>query len=127
MASIGNDNGAGYRSKLAGEYLSSYQYRFVTLESDDCLDYADSTTDNPYGILQNAPTSGLAAAVKVFGESKIEAGEALTVNTVVQTDATGRAITLSTGGFPKGRITEAAGAAGDLAVVEMINPGIASS
>ena len=126
MATTINDS--DYRSKLAGEDLTDYQYRFVTLETDDQLDYADSTTDHPYGVLQTAlATANKACTVKVSGESKIEAGTLLAVNTIVQTDATGRAIALSTGGFPKGRVVSAAGAAADLAVIEIINSGIASA
>jgi len=125
MATCINDS--DYRSKLAGENLSSYQYRFVTLETDNQLDYADSTTDNPYGILQNAPTQNKVGTVKVSGESKIECAADFAVNSIVQSDATGRAIALSTGGFPKGRIVSASGAEGDVAVVEIINSGIASA
>lgn len=116
------------RSKLAGEDLTDYLFCFVTLETDQQLDYADSTTDNPYGILQTpVATQNKVCSVKVSGESKVVAGTTLAVNTIVQSDATGRAIALSTGGFPKGRVVEAAGAAADFAVVEIINSGIASS
>ena len=126
MATTINDS--DFRSKLAGENLTDYQFRFVTLESDDQLDYADSTVDNPYGILQTpVATQNIASTVKVSGESKVEAGTSLAVNTIVQSDATGRAIALSTGGFPKGRVVSAAGAAADLAVIEIINSGIASA
>ena len=126
MATCINDS--DFRSKLAGENLTDYQFRFVTLETDDQLDYADSTTAHPYGVLQTpAATQNTACNVKVSGESQIEAGEAVAVNAIVQTDATGRAIALSTGGFAKGRCVSAAGAAADLAVIEILNTGIASA
>ncbi len=103
----------------AGEDLSSAQYKFLTLESDGQLDLADATTDEPIGVLQNAPdTAGKEARVVKGGQTKVVAGEALAVNTIVSTDASGQAVACPAGSWPCGRVVVAAGASGDLAVIE---------
>lgn len=117
-------NETDYRSKLAGEDLSSSQYRFVTLETDDQLDLGDSTSDNPYGVLQDAPESGEAASVKVSGETKVVAAEALAVGNIVACDAAGAAAIAASTHYPKGVVVSAAGAADDLAVIQLITAGV---
>ena len=57
---------------IAGEDLSSSQFRFVTLEDDGMIDVADAAADIPIGILQNKPKSGQAATVMVLGVSKLK-------------------------------------------------------
>jgi hypothetical protein len=112
---------ANYRSKIAGEDLSDYQFRFVTLESDNTIDYADSTSDYPYGILQDYPESGKEGAVAVEGDSKVVAAEALSIDNFVATDATGRAMVAVSGQYARGIVVEAAGAAADVAIVRLFD------
>jgi len=90
-------------SFVAEEDLSSYQYHFVVLSStEDYVRLPDATAEVSIGILQNAPESGEAAAVRVSGFSKANAAEALTINDFVKpeyvsaTDA-GKATTITTG------------------------------
>lgn len=60
-------------SFLAGEDMSSHQYRFVELQSSGYVHKADSgsATYAPFGVLQNEPKSGEEAAVAVMGASKL--------------------------------------------------------
>src|SRR6185503_9093441 len=67
-------------SFVAGEDLSADQFHFVVLYDDSGVlkvRRPDSATEVPIGILQNKPTSGLPAAVRVLGQSKLEANAAL--------------------------------------------------
>ena len=66
MARVISDS-ANLASKIAGEDLSDYQYRFVTLESDNTVDLADSTSDYPYGVLHFQPplTRGMQLFLRV--------------------------------------------------------------
>ncbi|MCK5450264.1 MAG: hypothetical protein KAI70_00710 [Candidatus Omnitrophica bacterium] len=107
------------RSKIAGEDLSDSQYMYVTLESDNTVDLADGITNNPYGILQNAPESGQEALVKVYGASKLVAGGALAVDVIVSTKSDGKAQEATLTQFPRSIVTKAAGAEDDLCEVEL--------
>lgn len=120
MAKLVQDS-ADLRSKIAGEDLSDYQFRFVTLESDNTIDYADSTSDYPYGVLQNYPESGYEGSVAVTGDTKIEAAATLSIGNFVATDATGRAQVAVSGQYARGIVTEAAGAAADVAVIRLFD------
>ncbi|GAG93936.1 unnamed protein product, partial [marine sediment metagenome] len=91
-----------YRSKPAGEDLSSSQYMFVTLESDNALDLADNITDKVYGVLQNAPNTGQEANVKALGHSKVVCKEALAVGDLVGPATDGKAQILVASQFARG-------------------------
>lgn len=67
----------------AGEDLSSDQYRFVILSSGKVY-RPNATTDKAIGILQNDPESGEAASVRMFGISKLVAGETIAENEYVK-------------------------------------------
>ena len=64
---------------LAAEDLSGYQYRFITIASDTTVQLPNGATEYPVGILQNAPTSGEVAVVRVAGVSKLIANLATAV------------------------------------------------
>ena len=63
----------------AAEDLSNDQYRIVVLD-DGKVRRPNASTDIPLGILQNAPGSGEAAAVRLIGVSKIQLGETVAEN-----------------------------------------------
>lgn len=98
-------------SFVASVDLSSWQYKPVMLTATDRnVDKADADNDPSIGILQNAPTSGQAATVCVFGESKAYFGATLTAGDVVECQVTsGELIANTTGGFGLGWVTEGAG------------------
>ena len=101
----------------AGADLSANQYNFVTLSEDNSVTVASLATARAnIGILQNDPKSGQRASVSTDGISIIVAGAAITVNDLVTTNSSGRAITKPASGtyVVMGRALEAAGADGDL-------------
>lgn len=108
-------------SLVAGADLSAKQYRFVKLSSGQVV-ACSATTDRPIGVLQNDPTSGQAAIVRLSGWTKVEADAAIVVDAVLGTSADGQAATYVAGTdttkYGMGFATKAAGAAGDVA--EMI-------
>ncbi len=112
----------------AAEDLSADQYRWVVLTSAGTVRRPDSETEVAHGILQNAPEAGQAAAVRVIGVSKLEAGEALGVGAFVMpeyTDATDAGKGKVSSGAPaytRAQVIEAAAAEGDLAGVLLTCP-----
>jgi hypothetical protein len=72
-----------------------------------------NATDAALGVPVTAFDSGEQASVATHGEMLVEAGAAIAVGAQVQSDATGRAITLAAG-VAAGRARDAATAAGDL-------------
>lgn len=71
----------------ADEDLSNDQYRIVVLDATSkAVRRPNAATDIPLGVLQNAPGSGEAAAVRPIGcggVSKIVLGATLAVNAIV--------------------------------------------
>lgn len=63
----------------AAEDLSNDQYRIMVLDGGK-VRRPNASTDVPLGVLQNAPGSGEAAAVRLIGVSKIQLGEAVAEN-----------------------------------------------
>jgi len=63
----------------AAEDLSNDQYRILVLDSGK-VRRPNASTDIPLGVLQNAPGSGEAAAVRLIGVSKIQLGETVAEN-----------------------------------------------
>lgn len=110
-----------YRGKVAGEDLSDSQYFFTTLESDNTVDLADATTDYVYGVVQNAPESGLEANVKVYGHTKVVAGAAIAIGEFVAPTAAGKAQVAVEGQYVAGQCVKAAGDDLDYAEIELIN------
>ncbi|MBN2188375.1 MAG: hypothetical protein JW699_02890 [Chitinispirillaceae bacterium] len=118
----------------AGEDLTNDQYRFVVLASDGTVRRPDSATEGCLGILQNAPASGEAAAVRIHGVSKLQANDALGIGTFVCTEYVGAAdagkAADATGSLAYARavVIEASAAEDDLCSALLVNqvPGIAA-
>ena len=80
------------------------------------VNYAGSTCGagaRPLGTANAAYDNGEQAGVNTHGELLVEAGAAIAAGAVVQSDASGRAITLAAG-VASGRARDAAAAAGDI-------------
>lgn len=76
---------------VAGADLSAHQYKFVTLNSSGLVILCNASS-NPIGILQDKPAaSGRSAEVMCSGISKLIAGEAITLPSVIGPDANGKA------------------------------------
>jgi hypothetical protein len=95
----------------AGEDLSEAQFLAVALDSRGKVVKARSDT-LPIGILQDNPASGQAANVRMLGISKVVAGGAFPVGSVLAADDNGRLVAASPGDFPIGIALEAAAEAG---------------
>ncbi len=74
----------------ASEDLSSYQYCLVKMSGANTVTYANATTDQAVGILQNKPGSGEAATVAALGVSKCRAGASITYGNKIASGAGGK-------------------------------------
>ena len=101
------------RTFVAGEDLSTAQFKFVTLEADGQVDLAEGA-------------AGVAVAVLVDGPVIVEAGGTVTNGGAVATDATGRAVDATTGDIIMGYAMEA-GAVNQKIQIELIQGGNASA
>ena len=114
------------RTFVAGEDLSSAQFKFVTLESDGQVDLADSAGENCIGVLMNKPTAGKAATVAMTGRVLVEAGGTIANGASVAAAADGQAVTAATGNIVMGYAMEA-GADGQTIAIELIQGGNAAA
>jgi len=110
------------RSLIAGEDLSSSQFKFVTLESDGQIDLADAAGENCFGVLENDPAAGAEATVVVSGQTRITCGGTVAAGAELQTDASGDAITAAAGDVVMGYALEA-GVDGQVIAMELIQGG----
>jgi hypothetical protein len=77
--------------------LSAKQYHFVKMSGNNTVTVCAAVTDVPIGVLQNAPASGSAAEVCLFGISKVVADATLAAGDVIGTSADGQAQPLTVG------------------------------
>lgn len=71
--------------------LSTSQYCFVYLSTNNVVGLATSTVAIPIGVLQNKPSAaGEAAEVCCFGVTKLVAGETLAITNLVRNSSLGR-------------------------------------
>ncbi len=113
---------------VAAEDLSDNQYQLVVLSSSG-IRRPNSATEVCIGILQNAPESGAAGAVRIMGTSQLAVNDAIGVNSFIgaeyvsATDAgKGRAVTAGDLAYARGIVVGASTAEDDLADVLLINP-----
>jgi len=114
------------RSLIAGEDLSSSQFKFVTLESDGQVDLADSAGENCMGVVINDPASGGEATVVVSGKTVVTAGGTIAAGAAIATDASGDAVTAASTNIIMGYALEA-GVDGQVIAVELIQGGNAAA
>ncbi|MGA1037402.1 MAG: hypothetical protein ACO3VQ_06280 [Ilumatobacteraceae bacterium] len=77
--------------------LSAKQYHFVKMSGNNTVTVCAAITDVPIGVLQNAPASGGAAEVCLFGISKVVADGTLAAGNVIGTSADGQADAITAG------------------------------
>ena len=77
--------------------LSAKQYHFVVMASATTVNVATAITNAPIGILQNTPTSGQVAVVRVHGVSKVVADGTLAAANFIGTSADAQADAISPG------------------------------
>ena len=110
------------RTFIAGEDLSSAQFKFVTLESDGQVDLADSAGENAIGVCLVGATAGNAVTVAISGKVMVTAGGTIAAGAAVQTDANGDALTAASGDVVMGYALEAA-VDGQIMAIELIQGG----
>jgi hypothetical protein len=114
-------------SAPAIEDLSNDQYRFVVLAATG-IRRPDNETEVCLGILQNAPVSGEAAAVRLLGISKVQANAAIGIGTFIKAEFVdaadaGKAKTAAADlSHARAIVMEASGAEDDLASALLIGP-----
>lgn len=112
---------------LAAEDLSGQQYRFVVQAADGTVRMADSAAEIPVGILQNAPTAGEQAVVRIYGASKLVMNDAVAIATQVKNEFvsgadTGKgAAAAADGDYARGLVIRATGAEDDVGAVLLLN------
>ena len=97
----------------AGQDLSSSQFYFVSIASDEQV---DPTGDGAHadGVLQNDPdTAGHAAEVAIGGVVKVSCGGTVTAGGAVSSDANGQAVDSASGDVILGTALEG-GSSGDV-------------
>ncbi len=77
--------------------LSGKQYYFVKLASATTVNVCTAITDIPIGVLQNDPTSGQSAVVRIFGLTKVSADGTLAAGNIIGTSADSQADAISRG------------------------------
>ena len=110
------------RTFIAGEDLSSAQFKFVTLESDGQVDLADSAGENAIGVCLAGGAAGAAVTVCVSGSCMVEAGGTITAGAAVQVGADGTALAAASGDYVMGYAREAA-VDGQIIEIELIQGG----
>jgi len=114
------------RTFVAGEDLSTAQFKFVTLEADGQVDLADSAGENCVGVLLVEGEAARAVTVVLTGSVMVEAGGTVTAGGAVATDATGRAVDATTSDIIMGYAREA-GVVNQVIEIELIQGGNASA
>ena len=114
------------RTFIAGEDLSSAQFKFVTLESDGQVDLADAAGENCVGVCLVGGAAGKAVTVAMTGKVMVTAGGTIAAGAAVATDAAGDAVTAATGNVIMGYATEA-GVDGQIIAIELIQGGNAAA
>ncbi len=115
------------RTFLAGEDLSSAQFKFVTLEADGNVDLADAAGERAVGVLLNKPdAAGKAATVAMTGKVMVVAGGSVTAGDEIATDASGDAVTASSTNIVMGYALEDA-VDGQVFAIELIQGGNAAA
>ena len=96
------------------------QFRFVKVNSSGKA-VQTVAAEVAIGVRQNTPNTDQAMTIVNSGISLVEAGAAVTAGSLVQSDATGRAIVATTGNAILGQAMETASAAGVLIAVLLHN------
>ena len=108
---------------LASEDMSTHQYRFVVQASDTTVRLANSATEIPIGIMQNAPEQNQEAVVRIDGVSKLVMNAAIAVGKLVKNEYVGATDNGkgdeadTDGDYARGLVIQASGAEDDVGAV----------
>lgn len=132
MATEGGFLGLDISLAAQADYSTTGQFRFMSLSGADaatmCVSYTTGGSAGAFGILQNAPSSGRAATVRILGMSKCVADAAISAGALISCSTQGRAVTAaSTGYHIVGRANTASTAAGQIIEVFLLPLGAFSA
>lgn len=96
---------------IAGADLSTYQYRFVKLNSTAKTVVLCGDGEDAFGVLQDTPASGEACTVAVGGVTKVYSDASFNPGVAISSGASGIANTSANGDYMLGKAL-AAGASG---------------
>ena len=102
--------------------LSAKQFHFVKVSAANKVDVCTAITDAPIGVLQNKPTSGQAANIRVLGISKLSANAAIAAGAILGSSTDSQAQTAVATNVVCARALEAAGAA-NVIISALVLPG----
>jgi hypothetical protein len=85
-------------TRKAGGDLSAAQYKFVKQANTGRVSVCTVGGENAFGVLQNDPAAiDREAQVAILGVTKVMAGGTVAIGDLIETDASGRAVTASSG------------------------------
>ena len=85
------------KSLPAGQNLASAQYHIVEASSDETIILSGLKSAAAMGVLQNAPTLGVAARLAFLGRGKLVIDADATIGDLFMSDASGRGTVLTLG------------------------------
>lgn len=111
--------------------FASAQYYFAEISGDNQVDICDGAGDVAIGIIQNKPTAGQNAIIRVAGRSKVSSDEALTAGWFVGPAADGQAdrkiVGTDEAEYYSAIVARGSSAAGEMAEVLVLTPVIGES
>tara|TARA_Y100000310_G_scaffold78084_1_gene74714 strand:+ start:6314 stop:6691 length:378 start_codon:yes stop_codon:yes gene_type:complete len=110
---------------LAAADLSGKRHHLMRLSAANTINQASEAVNaGLVGVLTNQPESGEFGAIKFLGVQKVVTGAAVTAGAMLTTNASGRAIDITSGSeeMTFGRALEASGADGDEVEAVLIPP-----
>jgi hypothetical protein len=88
-----------YESMIAGEDLSSHQYKLVKVSAENTVARQTTAGGNIFGVLNNKPENGENATVVVGGATRCFAGGTIAAGNEVSVTASGTATAALSGDY----------------------------
>ena len=106
--------------------LITKQYYFVEYTGVDQIDVCDAAADRVFGVLQNEPAAGQAAAVRILGISQVVSdgsGTAIVAGDYIGSNAAGKAVKKATADYSVAGIALDASSADGTVIRVLLTPG----
>lgn len=103
--------------------LSAARYHVARVSAAQTCNIASLATDDAIvGVIQNKAESGERVTIADGGTTKVVAGAAVTVNALLTTNGSGRAVAASSGDYVIGRALDAVSGNGDVLKMRLYKP-----
>lgn len=113
----------GFKANSSHVGMGSTRYVIVAMTAQNQAQLAtDANSSTILGVAQNDPNVGEAFSIAYGGLSKIVAGASANAGDIITTNASGRAIKVTSGAMALGRFLEAPGADGDVVTAMLFHP-----